>query len=336
MSLAFSLPAHVEPSNALRAVTADKVDDDAMLGQFIPIHYHYQMLNQEQRTGAFEEAIAAVVRPGMKVLELGGGTGVQSFFAARAGAAKVYCVERAPHVAAAAAAFLHANGVGDRVQVVNTDANLYLPPEPVDVVICEMLHTAMLREKQMSVIASFKKRYAARFDGPLPIFLPEAAVLAVQPVFTDFSFHGYYAAVPMFIDGERALGRVSPIADRSLYSSFLYGDHYDNELGFDAEVTVRTGGRINSLRFTHKNLLAILESEARSIDWDMHELVLPLTTPLDVAEGETIRVRFRYDAGDSLLALASAIQVVRPGEALASTPPTAAVPPISNIRRIER
>ena len=99
MSLAFRLP---EPAASSTLALADKVDDDAMLGQFIPIHYHYQMLNQEQRTGAFEEAIAAVVRPGMKVLELGGGTGVQSFFAARAGATKVYCVERAPHVAAAA------------------------------------------------------------------------------------------------------------------------------------------------------------------------------------------------------------------------------------------
>lgn len=336
MSLALRHSAEPVAPPSPQLVAADKVDDDAMLGQFIPIHYHYQMLNQEQRTGAFEAAIAATVRPGMKVLELGGGTGVQSFFAARAGAAKVYCVERAPHVAAAATAFLAANGVGDRVTVINADANLYLPPEPVDVVICEMLHTAMLREKQMSVIASFKKRYAARFGGPLPRFLPEAAILAVQPVSTDFSFHGYYAAVPMFIDGERALSRVSPIADRTLYSSFLYGDAYENELGFDAEVTVRETGRINSLRFTHKNLLAILETEGRSIDWDMHELVLPLNAPIDVTAGETIRVRFRYDAGDSLLALASAIHVVRPGEALPSTPPTAATPPISNVRRIER
>ncbi|MFO0734312.1 MAG: 50S ribosomal protein L11 methyltransferase [Labilithrix sp.] len=318
---------------------ADQVDDDAMLGQFIPIHYHYQMLNQEQRTGPFEEAIGTVVKKGMKVVELGGGTGVLSFFAARAGAAKVYCVERAPHVAAAAHRFLTANGVADRVVVINTDANLYLPPEPVDVVICEMLHTAMLREKQMSVIASFKKRYLARFGGPLPIFLPEAAVLAVQPVDTDFSFHGYEASVPMFIDGERAQSRVTARADRSLFASFLYGDEYSNVLALDVRVTVRQSGRINSLRFTHKNLLAIIESEARSIDWDMHELVLPLTTPIHVTAGEEIHVRFRYEAGDSLLSLAAAIEAFPGANPKDGANPTAtaaiapATPPISAIRQ---
>ena len=213
----------------------------------------------------------------------------------------------------------------------NADANLYLPPEPVDVVICEMLHTAMLREKQMAVIASFKKRYAARFDGPLPIFLPEAAVLAVQAVHTDYSFHGYEAAVPMFIDGERAQSRVSPIAERSLFASFFYADDYRNELAFDALVTVHHSGRINSLRFTHKNLLAIIEAEGRSIDWDMHELVLPLTTPIDVTEGETIQIRFRYDSGDSLLSLAASIEVARPGT-LPSAAPTPPTDPISGVR----
>ena len=62
-------------------------------------------------------------------------------------------------------------------------------PERVDVVICEMLHTAMLREKQLAVIASFKKRYLERFGGPLPIYIPEAAVMAVQPVYASYDFH---------------------------------------------------------------------------------------------------------------------------------------------------
>jgi SAM-dependent methyltransferase len=291
----------------LYVASADKVDDDEMLGQFIPIHYHYQMLQQEQRIGGFEQAIAAVVKPGMKVLELGAGSGVLSFFAARAGASKVYSVERLPHVARAASRFLAANRVSDRVEVVVADAADYVPPERVDVVVCEMLHTAMLREKQLSIIAAFKERYLARFGGPLPIFIPEAAVMAVQPVYTNYDFHGYNAAVPMFIDGSGNGDRVKALAAPVLYSSFMYGADYSTRFQVDHEALVTGCGMLNGLRFITKNLLAIVESEGRSIDWDMHDLVIPVANPLTVMTGNTVRIRFRYDAGDSLLALAESI-----------------------------
>jgi phospholipid N-methyltransferase len=266
------------------------------------------MLNQEQRIGGFEQAIAAVVKPGMKVLELGAGTGVLSFFAARAGASKVYCVERLPHVARAAQRFLAANRVADRVEVTNGDASSYLPPEPVDVVICEMLHTAMLREKQLSIIASFKERYRARFPAsPLPTFIPEAAIMAVQPVYTNYDFHGYNAAVPMFIDGSGNGDRVKALAEPTIYSSFLYSSDYSQRFNVDHDAEITGFGMLNGLRFITKNLLAIVESEGRSIDWDMHDLVIPLATPLQVMPGNSVRIRFRYDAGDSLLALGESI-----------------------------
>lgn len=290
----------------LYVASVEKVDDDAFLGQFIPIHYHYQMLDQNPRIGGFEAAIAAVVKPGMKVVELGAGTGVLSFFAARAGASKVWCVERLPHVARAAQRFLAGNGVADRVEVTNADAMDWLPPTRVDVVICEMLHTAMLREKQLTMIKSFKERYLARFGGPLPIFIPEAAVMAMQPVFTDYDFHGYQAPVPMFVDASNSR-RVVALAEPEIYGAFMYSDEYPTHFAVDHTAEMAKSGRLNAIRFVTKNLLAIIEKENRSIDWDMHDLVLPLATPIDVQAGDIIRIRFRYDAGDSLLAVMESI-----------------------------
>ena len=69
--------------------------ESCYLGQFIPVHYHHNMLMDANRMHNFKAAIAYVVQPGMKVLELGGGTGVLSFFAAQK-AGKVYCVEFNP------------------------------------------------------------------------------------------------------------------------------------------------------------------------------------------------------------------------------------------------
>src|ERR1700712_2535052 len=91
------------------------------LGQFIPVQYHYNMLADVYRTGSFEEAIANVVQSGARVVELGGGTGVLSFFAARR-AARVWCVERNPELASTARRMLALNGVDGIVEVVQADA----------------------------------------------------------------------------------------------------------------------------------------------------------------------------------------------------------------------
>ena len=45
---------------------------DAQLGQYIPLHYHYQMLLDEARMRGFAQAIAYNVLEGARVLELDG------------------------------------------------------------------------------------------------------------------------------------------------------------------------------------------------------------------------------------------------------------------------
>lgn len=74
------------------------------------------------------------------------------------------------------------------------------PPEPVDVMICEMIHVAMLREKQVELVESFKHRYRQRFGTTLPLLMPTAAILAVQPLQQEFIFEGYYAPISMVQD----------------------------------------------------------------------------------------------------------------------------------------
>src|SRR5437868_9716772 len=113
--------------------------ESCYLGQFIPLQYHHNMLMDSNRMKNFKAAIDYAVFPGAKVLELGGGTGVLSFFAAQK-AEKVYCVEFNPDLVQEARKFLSMNENGDKVEVIHADAFDYLPPEPVDVVICEMIH----------------------------------------------------------------------------------------------------------------------------------------------------------------------------------------------------
>jgi predicted RNA methylase len=195
--------------------------DESQLGQFIPLHYHVLMLQSAPRMQAFKEAIAAVVKPGARVVELGGGSAVLSFFASQT-ASKVWCVERNPEMVAAARKILALNGSPPNIELVQADAMDFLPPQPVDVVICEMLHVGMLREKQIEVISSFKERYQNRFGAALPRFLPEAFIQWVQPIQQDFNFFGYHAPMPMFQEATAPSENTVQLAEPSLYQMMEY------------------------------------------------------------------------------------------------------------------
>jgi predicted RNA methylase len=284
----------------------------AFPADIIPIQYHFNMLNDSARMDGFEAAIAAVVRPGMRVLELGGGTGVLSWFAARQGAARVWCVEKLPEMVVAARTALAANEHGDRVTVVNADADDFLPPEPVDVVICEMLHTGLLREKQLSVIGSFKRRYLDRFGGPLPRMIPEATLQAIQPVQQDFAYNGYLAATPIFQDARSLQPRTVELGPPHVFQAFTYDQALPDRCAMDSSITITRAGTFNAVRVVTKNLLAIQPSGG-SPEWIMGYLVLPLATPLAgpfaVAAGDEPHVSFDYRPGDELNALASSLVV---------------------------
>jgi predicted RNA methylase len=276
--------------------------DDLTLGQYIPLIYHYNMLNDEARMGAFEQAIALTVQPGMRVLELGGGTAVLSWFAARQGAS-VWCVERNPQLVEQARRLLARNVGGERVTVVQADAMDYLPPEPVDVVVCEMLHVGMLREKQLAVMEAFKQRYLARFGGPLPRFVPEAFFNAVQPVAQSFDFHGYQAPVVFFQDPLTQQPRTQPMGQPVVYQHNSYEQPLAMDCGWTGELVFSQAGEVNALRFITKNVVTVDEVRQQTVDWYNQYLIVPLAQPVAVQAGGKAMVRFAYSAGDPVEAL---------------------------------
>jgi protein arginine N-methyltransferase 1 len=285
-------------------------NEAAQLGQFIPVHYHHNMLLDEERMQGFRAAIDYIVKPGMKVLELGGGTGVLSLFAART-AAKVWCVERNPALVATARQTFARNFRGEVVEVVRADAFDYLPPEPVDVVICEMLHVALLREKQIEVIDSFKKRYLEKFGGPLPTFIPEACIQAVQPVQQNFVYEGCFITTPVFQNPVVQNNRTTPLADPALYQTFTYEQDLSMQCSWAGTITATASGSLNALRFVTKNILAICTEECSTIDWRNAYLVLPLAMSIPVEAGDTIEVAFSYPVGAPLEALQPTVRVIR-------------------------
>lgn len=287
----------------------EDIADEHHLGQFIPLHYHLNMLMSENRMLPFKAAIDHAVFEGARVLELGGGTGVLSCFAAEK-AEKVWCVEFNPELVKESRRLLAMNPNGHKVEVIHADAFEYLPPEPVDVLICEMIHPVMLRERQVEMMESFKARYRERFGGKLPVLIPEAVVMAVQPLQQVYDFFGFHAPIIQFQRGSGPFAETTELATPAVYSLLDFYAPLAREIRWEGSITLETDGEVNALRFITKNILSVLPEQSTSIDWVVDHLVLPLPVPISGRKGEAVKVSFNYQAGGSLRSLERSISVV--------------------------
>lgn len=115
-----------------------------------------RMIADARRVSAYERALARVVTPRSVVLDLGCGAGLLSLFAARAGARRVYAVERSP-VIGLAREVAAANGV-DRIQFIAASSRTLDLPDPADIVVCDVGGVLPLHEDSVAAIIDARDR----------------------------------------------------------------------------------------------------------------------------------------------------------------------------------
>jgi hypothetical protein len=141
------------------------------------VRYYRDLLLQEARIEAFRRAIAAQVRPGDTVLEIGTGLGTFAFFAADAGASRVWAVDGDPIVHVARAIARH-NGYGDRVAFVRGWLPEVRLPERADVIVLEDFSPRLLDGRLVPLLRLLARDYAV----PHARFVPAAAHFRMAPV----------------------------------------------------------------------------------------------------------------------------------------------------------
>lgn len=99
---------------------------------------HREYLADQARLAAFERAIAAAVRPGDVVIDIGAGTGILGMLACRAGAARIYAIE-AGGMIQVARALARANGLADRIVFVPGHSDDIQIPERADVLVGDLI-----------------------------------------------------------------------------------------------------------------------------------------------------------------------------------------------------
>jgi len=95
---------------------------------------HWRWLHDSRRLEAYESAIRSLVRDDSVVVDLGCGTGILGLIAARAGARRVYAIERRG-IIDAACDIARDNGVAARISYVAGESTSAVIPEPADLIV---------------------------------------------------------------------------------------------------------------------------------------------------------------------------------------------------------
>ena len=135
------------------------------------------LLRDRVRCEAFYCALAKAVKPGDVVLDVGAGTGVLSLFAARAGARKVYAVERTM-IVDFARQLIAANGAQGRVQIIHGDMGSVELPEQVDLIVSEWMGGNGVDEGFLPAVLVARDRWLK----PQGKMLPERVSAWIAPV----------------------------------------------------------------------------------------------------------------------------------------------------------
>lgn len=149
-----------------------------LLAGFEPLAgHHRRLIADTARTGAMIAAVEAAVRPGDVVVDLGTGTGVLAIAAARAGARRVYAIERTA-VARAAAEVVAANGASGVVEVIRTHSRDAAIAEPVDLVVSECFGPMAIGGTMLQAV----HRLAARCLRPGGAVIPRRVDVYLAPL----------------------------------------------------------------------------------------------------------------------------------------------------------
>lgn len=154
-------------------------------GHFIGLNHHRLMLADRLRMEAYREAIEKRVTPGMRVMDLGTGTGILAMWSAKAGA-DVVAVE--PHSVVHVAKRIAAdNGLAERIQFIQADSKTLALEAPVDLVVTECMGNFFVTDEMMPVLRDLP-RHLKPGGRTLPERISLHLAAATLPLWRELSF----------------------------------------------------------------------------------------------------------------------------------------------------
>jgi histone-arginine methyltransferase CARM1 len=160
------------------------------------------MLADYVRTGTYQRAIVnnSADFAGKVVLDVGTGTGILAFFAAQAGAKKVYAVD-ASDAALVAQTLAQSNGYGSVIQVIKGKLEEIELPEKVDIIISEPIGFLLVHERMLETYLVARDK----FLKPNGLMMPTTGTIFLTP-FTDDALYRDHCARASFFENSSFYG----------------------------------------------------------------------------------------------------------------------------------
>jgi protein arginine N-methyltransferase 1 len=138
----------------------DATDNANYFCEYAYLYHQMDMLEDAHRTGSYYNAI--VSNPSCfkdkVVLDVGAGTCVLAIFAAQAGAKEVFAVE-ATDMAKRAKRIVEANGLSDKIRVIQGTVESITLPYKVDIIVSEWMGYLLLRESMLDSVLFARDRW---------------------------------------------------------------------------------------------------------------------------------------------------------------------------------
>ena len=278
---------------------------------------HIGMLNDRERVSRFLGAITATVRPGDVVVDLGTGTGVFAVAAVKAGASRVYAIE-ASGIAKVARRVFEANGVADKITLIEGYSTQIELPERADVLIAEIIGNEPLAERILECTADAVRRFlkpdARLIPHRLAVFVvpielpsifrnrylvsPETIARWQHEIGVDFSALAHLAqsAPATFQESQMMVSQWIVLAEPELISDFDLAQPWSATQPANARFTATREGRIDAFVLWFRAELAegiTLSTDPRMprIDNCWGHPVYLLATPANVRCGDRVQMR---------------------------------------------
>jgi protein arginine N-methyltransferase 1 len=284
-----------------------------MSDEYARLSVHRWMLGDEVRNEAYRDAIAKVVRPGDRVLDMGAGSGILSIFAAQSGASKVFAVERTS-IADVAREMIAQNGVADRVEVLRGDLEDVELPGPVDVIISEWMGGMGIDENMLAPLVIARDRWLSEGGTIIPARVTAfLAPMWVPEIAQELSHwrsrpHGVdFGPIAERTANETVMAQFPVTTDDLLAAPQAMWSHDAHtctlataDASFAATCTfvAARSGRLSALAAWFDAELCEgvhLTNAVGQPDTHWGRFFLPLSRTIDVREGDTIEAHVRLD-----------------------------------------